>query len=245
MENVWFHDYITPDMVQMHSIREVVYTGRTQFQFVQVIDTRSFGRCLVLDGKLQSAEADEFIYHEALVHPSMVSHPCPEMVFIAGGGEGATLREVLGYRQVKKAIMVDIDRDVIEICRHFLTSFHQDSFDDSRVELHITDVQDYLDRSRQQFDVIVLDLPEPIEHGPADTMHTKEFYGLVATRLAPQGILVLQAGSSSWGNCECFTAIVNTLKVVFQGVPLHHTCAQLWKHVGLYHRLAGVRPPSC
>ncbi len=91
-ESSWFYDHITTDMVQLHSIKETIYSGKTQFQSIEIIDTGGFGRCLILDGKIQSSEKDEFIYHEALVHPAMIAHPYPESVFIAGGGEGATLR---------------------------------------------------------------------------------------------------------------------------------------------------------
>ena len=214
-ESSWFYDHITSDMVQLHSIKETIYSGKTQFQSIEIIDTGAFGRCLVLDGKIQSSEKDEFIYHETLVHPAMITHHYPESVFIAGGGEGATAREVLRHPSVKRVVMVDIDKEVIDICRRFLPSFHQGSFDDSRLELHIADVKGYLDKCQEKFDVIILDLPEPIEEGPASMLHTREFYQLVADRLGPEGIISLQAGSGSWGNHECFTAITNTLKSVF------------------------------
>ena len=214
-ESSWFYDHITSDMVQLHSIKETIYSGKTQFQSIEIIDTGAFGRCLVLDGKIQSSEKDEFIYHETLVHPAMITHHYPESVFIAGGGEGATAREVLRHPSVKRVVMVDIDKEVIDICRRFLPSFHQGSFDDSRLELHIADVKGYLEECQEKFDVIILDLPEPIEEGPASMLHTREFYQLVADRLGPEGIISLQAGSGSWGNHECFTAITNTLKSIF------------------------------
>ena len=109
----WFSDNISPDLTMLHSIKERIYSGRTKFQSIDIINTGSFGVCLVLDGKIQSSEADEFIYHEALVHPAMLAHPQPEKVFIAGGGEGATLREVLAHKTVKRAVMVDIDEEVV------------------------------------------------------------------------------------------------------------------------------------
>jgi spermidine synthase len=217
-ENEWFHDYVTPDMVQSYSIKEVVYSGRTQYQSVEIIESGGLGRCLILDGKIQSSEWDEFIYHEALVHPPMIAHPHPERVFIAGGGEGATLREVLAHSSVKRVVMVDIDEEVIDICRRFLPSWHQGSFEDSRLELRFVDAKKYLEEcvdKGEKFDVVVLDLPEPIEEGPAYLLHTKEFYQVVRETLAPDGIISLQAGASSWGNHRCFTAVVNTLKAVF------------------------------
>src|SRR4030043_1430376 len=135
----WFWDCVSPTYIQQFSVSAMLYTGKSKFQSIQVLDTPSFGRCLILDGKIQCSESDEFIYHEALVHPAMVSHSKPETVFIAGGGEGATLREVLHHKSVKRAIMVDIDKRVIDICRRFLPEFHQGSFDDSRLELCFAD----------------------------------------------------------------------------------------------------------
>ena len=211
----WFYDHVNPDMVQLHRIKETVYSGKTEFQSVEIIELSSFGRSLVLDGKIQSSEADEFIYHEALVHPAMITHPQPERVFIAGGGEGATLREVLAYPSVKRVVMVDVDKEVIDICRKFLPSLHQGSFDDSRLELHYADARKHLKQKRDKFDVIILDLPEPVEEGPAYLLHTKEFYELVRRRLTSQGILCLQAGCSVWGNHSVFTAISHTIKAVF------------------------------
>ncbi len=217
-ENEWFQDYVTPDIVQSYSIKEVIYSGRTQFQSIEIIESGGLGRCLILDGKIQSSEWDEFIYHEALVHPPMIAHPRPERVFIAGGGEGATLREVLAHSSVKRVVMVDIDEEVIDICRRLLPSWHQGSFEDSRLELRFVDARKYLEECvdvGEKFDVVILDLPEPIEGGPAYLLHTTEFYQVVREKLAPDGILSLQAGASSWGNHRCFTAIINTLKAVF------------------------------
>ena len=211
----WLHDEVSPDLVQLHSIKRVIYSGQTEFQSIDIVDTGSFGVCLVLDGKIQSSEADEFIYHEALVHPAMLSHPNPETVFIAGGGEGATLREVLAHNTVRKAVMVDIDRQVIDVCRRFLSSFHQGSFDDSRAELHFVDARKCLQETDDKFDVVIIDLVEPLEGGPACLLYTQQFYQVLKERLNPEGIIAVQSGASGWTNLENFTAIINTLKSVF------------------------------
>jgi len=211
----WLHDAVSPDLVQLHSVKQVMYSGRTEFQYVDIVDTGSFGVCLVLDGRIQSSERDEFIYHETLVHPAMLSHPHPETVLIAGGGEGATLREVLAYNTVRKAAMVDIDRQVIDVCRRFLFSFHRGSFDDSRAELHFGDARKYLQETNYKFDVVIIDLVEPLEAGPACLLYTQEFYQLVRERISPDGIMSVQSGASGWTNLETFTAIIGTLKSVF------------------------------
>jgi spermidine synthase len=210
-----FSDHISPDLTVLHSVRERIYSGRTKFQSVEIIDTGSFGVCLVLDGKIQSSQADEFIYHEALVHPAMLAHPRPERVLIAGGGEGATLREVLAHKTVKKAVMVDIDEEVVKLCRRLLPSWHREAFNDPRAELHFADARRYLEESSDKFDVIIIDLVDPLEQGPARLLYTREFYQTVKQRLGQAGIMSVQAEPSEWGNSDNFTAIVKTLRNVF------------------------------
>jgi spermidine synthase len=211
----WLYDEVSPNLAQLHRIKKVIYSGRTKFQSIEIVDTRSFGVCLVLDGKIQSSERDEFIYHEALVHPAMLSHACPETAFIAGGGEGATLREVLAHKTVGRVVMVDIDAQVIDICRHYLPFFHQGSFNDSRLELNFADARMYLQKTNDKFDVVIIDLVEPLEEGPACLLYTREFYELVKDKLNVGGIISVQSGAAGWTNFKNFTAIINTLKSVF------------------------------
>ena len=211
----WFSDHISPDLTMLHSVKDRIYSGRTRFQSVEIINTGSFGVCLVLDGKIQSSETDEFIYHEALVHPAMLTHPRPEKVFIAGGGEGATLREVLAHKTVRKAVMVDIDEEVVGLCRRYLPAWHQNSFDDPRAEIHFADARRYLEETDEKFDVIIIDLVDPLEQGPARLLYTREFYGIVKQKLGPGGIMSVQSEPSEWANLDNFTAIATTLRDVF------------------------------
>lgn len=213
--NKWFHDPINPYFLQLHSLKGIVYSAQTQYQAVDIIETDSFGRCLVLDGKIQSSERDEFIYHEALVHPALVSHPLPQAVFIAGGGEGATLREVLSHKSVQRAVMVDIDGGVVDACRRFLPGHHQGSFDDSRVELRLEDARAYLSQAQERYDVIIIDIPDPMEAGPAYLLFTQEFYKIVRQRLGPDGLVVAQAGSTTYGSEGYLAPILHTMKTVF------------------------------
>ncbi|MCL0102959.1 fused MFS/spermidine synthase [Dehalococcoidia bacterium] len=216
--STWFVEFVTPDTIQQFAVKDVLYFGRSKYQTVEVIETVSFGKCLILDGKIQSCEKDEFIYHEALVHPAMILHPNPETVFIAGGGEGATLREVLAHKTVKKVVMVDIDAEVIDVCKRLLPAHHQGSFDDPRVELLHLDARKYLAETKERFDVIIIDLPEPIEGGPAYLLYTKTFYRLLKDKLAADATFALQAGSTCLGTTRVYTAINNTLKTAFSVV---------------------------
>ena len=212
----WHCELVTTDLMMLYRIKDVVHTGETGYQKVDIIDTDILGRCLVLDGKTQSAEADEYIYHEALVHPALLLHPRPESVFIGGGGEGATLREVLRHKTVNRVVMVDLDPKVVELCRSYLPGHHQGAFDDARVELRHEDARQYLLSSQETFDVMVLDLVDPIEGGTSYLLYTQEFYNIAKSKLRPGGLMVTQAGPAGLLNyTECFTAVARTLSQVF------------------------------
>ena len=216
--NKWFRDPINSNFVQLHRVESVIFSGKTKFQSVEIIHTSSFGKCLVLDGKIQSSEMDEFIYHEALVHPAMVVHPYPRRVFIAGGGEGATLREALAHSSVERVVMVDIDQEAVDICRRFLPSIHQGSFEDNRVELLHLDAREYLTNSGERFDVIIIDLTDPLEGGPSYLLYSQQFYRLAQERLTPEGILSVQCGPCGLGDLAAFVTINNTLSSAFPSV---------------------------
>ncbi|OGO41792.1 MAG: hypothetical protein A2137_07580 [Chloroflexi bacterium RBG_16_58_8] len=211
----WLRDKISRNLVHLHRIEAVLYTGKTRYQSAQVVRSCALGICLVLDGKIQSSERDEFIYHEALVHPAMLAHPRPETVFIAGGGEGATLREVLAHGIVKRAVMVEIDGEVTALSRRYLPGLSRGAFEDSRTELHHTDARQFLEKTKEKFDVIIIDLPDPIEKGPSYRLFTGEFYKIVASRLNKKGLVAVQAGSAMLTELLNFTAVCHTLKSVF------------------------------
>ncbi len=223
MESSWFWEFVTPHFIQQFSIGDIMYTGESDYQSIQVLNSPGFGRCLILDGKIQCSEFDEFIYHEALVHPAMIAHPKPETVFIAGGGEGATLREVLAHSSVKKAVMVDLDAEVVNICRKHLPFLSEGAFEDSRTELLHADALKYVEETELQFDVVIIDLTEPLEEGPAYLLYTQEFYRDLLKRMAPGGLMSLQAGSTSMVISYGFAAVIRTLETAFGVVASYQT----------------------
>lgn len=211
----WFFETTTPVEGHAHAIVRTVFSLRTEFQTMEILETASYGKCLVLDGRIQSSVADEFIYHESLVHPAMIAHPRPEQALVIGGGEGATLREVLRHASIRRAVMVDIDRAVVEACRTHLPEMHQGAFDDPRVEVRHEDARAWLARTPERFDVAIVDLTEPLEEGPACLLFTREFYQLLSDRLTPRGTLALQAGMTKVGELEFYAAMARTLARVF------------------------------
>jgi spermidine synthase len=214
----WLSEKVSNNLVYQHRVEEVLYEGKTRYQSVRVVRLAALGVSLVLDNKLQSSERDEFIYHEALVQPAMIAHPCPETVFIAGGGEGATLREVLSHQTVKKAVMVEIDGEVTALSRKYLPGLSRGAFKDKRTELHHTEARQFLAQSKEKYDIMIFDLPDPIKGGPAYRLFTKEFYKIVLDRLAENGLISVQAGSASFTDLLNLTAVNHTLLSVFPKV---------------------------
>ncbi|HEY5648351.1 MAG TPA: polyamine aminopropyltransferase, partial [Nitrospiria bacterium] len=208
-------DILSPNECHMHGVKSILYAKQTKFQQLEIMETGNNGRCLILDGKMQSAEFDEYIYHEALVHPVMLAHPAPKKVMVIGGGEGATLREVLRYPTVESVLMVDIDQEVVEGCKKYLPEWHQGAFDDPRVRLEFIDARKYLEETKDTFDAIIIDISEPMEEGPAYLLYTKEFYQIVINRLTPDGLIALQAGTTALKAIQCFASVHQTLKSVF------------------------------
>ena len=190
---------------------------------MEIADSVTYGRVLILDGKIQSSAFDEYIYHEALVHPVMTLHPGARRLLVIGGGEGAVLREILRYPQVERVVMVDIDEQVVQLCREHLGDWHRGSFDDARVELCFMDARRCLAERTEQFDIIISDLTEPAASGPSYLLFTRQFYEIVKKRLLPGGALALQAGGLSPDYMNIHGALRNTLRCVFSGLRSYHT----------------------
>lgn len=210
----WYVERVHGDLSLRMKLRSVLYSGRTRYQRVEIIETEPMGRTLVLDGKTQSAEIDEFVYHEALVHPALLTHPQPRHVFIAGGGEGATLREVLKHRTVQRAVMADLDGELVEVCKRQLPAWHAGAFDDPRTELFAGDARQALESSDSPYDAIIVDVTDPMENGPSLALFTRSFYELALRRLTPQGVLVTQAGPAALSMTGVFTPVTHTLETV-------------------------------
>ena len=221
----WFVEIQTPCSAHMHGITKMLYSGRSKYQEIVVAELCNVGKALVLDGKIQSSAYDEWIYHESLVHPVMLAHPNPKRVAVIGGGEGATIREVLKH-DVEEVVMVDLDEEVIKVAKEYLPEWHQGAFEDPRTKLVIQDGRKFLEEAEpNSFDVIVLDLVDPTEGAPAAKLYTKEFYELVKRALKDDGIMVTQATSTSY-TLRMFAVIYRTVREVFGKAGGYHSFVQ-------------------
>jgi spermidine synthase len=165
---------------------------QSQYQEVSVIETEQFDRILLLDGVIQTTTKDEFVYHEMIAHVPLNAHPHPRRVAVIGGGDGGTIREIIKHDSVEKAVLVEIDEQVIEASRQYLPEISC-GLDDDRVEVLITDGIAHIKESKNTYDVIIIDSTDPV--GPAVGLFTEEFYKDVYGALTEQGIMVAQTES--------------------------------------------------
>jgi len=216
----WMYDWASPWEYTAHAVRREIHHAASAFQEIEIVETEGWGRCLLLDGEVQSFEVDEYVYHESLVHPAMllVPDPGPRSVLVIGGGEGATLREVLRHPGVEQVTMVDLDRELIAAARVHLPRFHAGSFDDPRVRLEFGDGRAFVEQSRAAFDVIVIDVTNPMEGGPSYRLFTVEFYRAVAERLRDGGIVALQSDAVTLGGMGSAATIHHTVRAVWPNV---------------------------
>lgn len=217
-----FAEFITPADRYEHDLTEVYASGSTSFQDYLIGRSPTWGRMLVLDGVVQSTEADEFIYHEGIVHPACFAAAAVAPVrdaLILGGGEGACLREVLRWRALEHVTMIDIDAEVVAACREHLPHHHMGAFDDPRVTLLHGDAVAFL-RSLPDasLDVIVSDMTDPVEGGPSTFCFTVEYFAEVARVLRPHGVVAVQAGPASPIEMALHAKVIRTLASVFPSV---------------------------
>jgi spermidine synthase len=206
----------------LYSVERVIAHVRTAHQEAIVADTSAYGRVLFLDGLVQSAESDEAFYHEALIHPALLLHGRPRTILVGGTGEGAGLREILKHDSVERVVSVDLDAEVVALCREHLPGWHRGSLDDPRVELRTADVAEVLrEAAPGSYDAIVLDVTDPTDEGPSAALFSTRFFATVLGALADDGVAVLQAGELDLLDLELSRTVHSTLAAVFPSVQFY------------------------
>jgi spermidine synthase len=188
-----FRERLCEHHAQTFSVDAERHRGHTGLQEVLIFENRVFGRVLVLDGIVQLTERDNHIYHEMIAHVPLMAHGSAARVLIIGGGDGGTLAEVLGH-PVEQVVMVELDRQIIELSKRYFPQVSNGAFDDRRLELVIGDGVDYVTRAEAGFDVVIVDSTDPV--GPGEPLFTREFYERCRALLGPQGVIALQSGAA-------------------------------------------------
>jgi len=196
----WFDETLHAGFRAGLEAQRVIHEDRTAHQHLVIFDHVRLGRVMMLDGIVQTTEADEFIYHEMLAHVPLFAHGDARSVLIVGGGDGGMLEEVLKHERVAKATMVELDRTVVDISRRYLPSICGTAFDDPRTDLVIADGVAFMRDGTDRYDVIIVDSTDPV--GPGEVLFSEDFYASCRRRLGEGGILVTQNGVPFWQDEE-------------------------------------------
>jgi len=186
---LWFTERHTKHVKFSIHIDKQLYSAQSEFQRIDIFESKEFGRFLTLDGYMMLTEKDEFIYHEMMVHVPMSVHPNVKNVLVIGGGDGGTVRELIQYKNIEKIDLVEIDEAVVEACREYLPQTAS-SFEDNRVNIFYEDGLRFIRKYVNEYDLILVDSTDPF--GPGEGLFTKEFYGNCYKALKEDGIMVNQ-----------------------------------------------------
>lgn len=190
---LWITEQQNEDVNFTCRVKRTIYSEKTDFQQIDIMETEYFGKMMVLDGVIQTTTFDEFIYHEMIGHVPMLAHPAPKRVLVIGGGDGGSVREILKHKSVEKVDWVDIDGRVIEACKTYLPEWNYMIWDSPIVERKICDGLKHMKESKGEYDVIVVDCSDPV--GPGELLFTYEFYKDIHGALKEDGLFVQQTES--------------------------------------------------
>ena len=190
--DLWFSEFHAPDV--KHSIRVTrhLYSQKSNYQQIDVFDTPEFGRVLTLDGNVMLTERDEFIYDEMITHVPMSVHPNIRNILVIGAGDGGVVKELTRYSNVEKIDLVEMDPQVVEVCRTYLPE-NASKLDDERVCIYFDNALRFIRKRHSAYDLIIVDSTDPF--GPSEGYFTREFYGICYNALRDDGIMVKQQGS--------------------------------------------------
>lgn len=186
---MWFSDMHTDGVKLSIKIEEQLFSAQSEVQRIDVLESKDFGKILVVDGDLMLTERDEFIYHEMITHIPMAVHPHVEKVLVIGAGDGGVVRELVRYPEIQRIDLVEIDEMVVEVCKKYLPKTAC-RLDDERVEIHYEDGLKFIRRCKEEYDLIIVDSTDPF--GPGEGLFTREFYGNCYKALKEDGIMVNQ-----------------------------------------------------
>lgn len=186
---LWFSEPHTKNVKMSIKVEKQLYCEQSKYQRIDILETKEFGKVLVLDGYLMLTEKDEFIYHEMITHVPMAVHPDVRNVLVIGAGDGGTIRELTRYDSISNIDMVEIDEKVVEACRQVLPQTAS-RLDDERVHIFYDDGLKYVRTRHEEYDLIIVDSTDPF--GPGEGLFTREFYGNCYKALKNDGILINQ-----------------------------------------------------
>ena len=223
---LWFSENHTPDVKLSLRVDRQLYSKKSIYQKIDVLETPEFGKVLVLDGNIMMTERDEFIYDEMITHVPMAVHPNIKKVLVIGIGDGGVVRELTRYEQIKRIDLVEMDEMVAEACRQYLPD-NACRLDDARVHISYGNALKFIRRCEDKYDLIIVDSNDPF--GPSEGLFTREFYGNCYKALKEDGIMVNQQGSPFYA--EDATAMQRSHKHIASTFPI---CRVYQAHIPTY-----------
>jgi spermidine synthase len=211
MGGLWYTERQTPKFGITMKINKMLHTEQTDFQFLEMAETAEFGNMLYLDGMVMTSQVDEFVYHEMVAHPVLNTHPNPKHVLVVGGGDGGVIREILKHEKVEKAVLVEIDGKVIEYSKKYLPEIAC-GLDNPRVEVKVDDGFMHIIKSKNMYDVIMVDSTEPV--GPAAPLFERGFYQGIYEALKEDGMFVAQT-DNPWFKADLIKKVSKDVKEIF------------------------------
>jgi spermidine synthase len=218
---LWYTEKQTENHGITTKITETLYSEKTEFQQLDIINTKQFGRMLVLDGMVMTTDVDEFVYHEMIAHVALNTHPNPKKVLVVGGGDGGAIREIVKHPSVEKAVLAEIDGGVIEACKKFFPAIASELSGNPKVDVQVIDGIKHIHDHKGEYDVIMVDSTEPV--GPAVGLFEKGFYQGIYDALKPDGIMVAQT-ESPWFNRDLIKRVFKDINSIFPVTRLY-TCS--------------------
>lgn len=175
-------------------IKKKLHEEQSEFQFLEMYETETFGNLMVIDGCTMVSTRDNFFYHEMMSHPALYTHPNPKTVWIIGGGDCGTLREVLKHPSVEHAVQIDIDERVTRLAEIYFPELCE-SNGDPRTDLKFIDgIKWVKDAAPNSVDIIIVDSTDPV--GPAEGLFSAAFYRDCAACLTENGMVIQQSESA-------------------------------------------------
>ncbi|MBD5638611.1 polyamine aminopropyltransferase [Clostridium botulinum] len=187
--DMWLKENQISDPVLHYKFTKTLLNKKTPFQELTIVKSKTLGNMLLLDGIVQTTEKDEYVYHEMITHIPLFTHPNPKKVLVVGGGDGGTIREVLKHPSVEKAVLCEIDEEVIKASKEFLPTISC-ALDNPKCEIFIGDGIKYVHEHKNEFDIIIIDSTDPF--GAAEGLFGGSFYKEIYQALTDKGIFVAQ-----------------------------------------------------
>ncbi len=217
--NLWVEEIFEDIYGMRFKVEKVLYSEKSEFQTVDVVQTKGHGKMLLNDGLVMITERDEFVYHDMITHVPLFVHPSPKKVLVIGGGDGGTAREVLRHTGVQRCVMVEIDQCVIDACLEHIPQTSEVLKGHDKLELIVGDGVKFVKETKEKFDVIIVDSTDPI--GPAAPLFGPEFYNDVNSCLSDNGIVVSQ-GESPFFNADVQKSMLEVLNGIFPKVFIYN-----------------------